>query len=716
MNLSILRTLGIVDCAILTRTDNNVFVLEDSAGDWITTLFPSKKHGDTISLDSNYIFLIDFLIDAEEFWRTQSHGQVKSGIWTEQIGLVTLYLEAYASSLDGERYLVIRNAEQMYHEKKETLQMARELTLSNNEVIERHDYLNQRLRSILLDGSNNHDRLPLHEAIRYASIGILILDAEHNVLDANPASFEIFDLTFKSEQNQLFDMIQKLMKRQYPEKTFYSDSKSWQGELFWHRPPLASKWMQVNLYPVLDATGKNSHWIVSINDQTRIKHLLQSNEELALHDPLTGLPNRQYFWQQLQQCISQQRPFYLVSIDIVNFKNANELYGYLEGDELLIQISKRIARELAEDDFVTRIGADEFMIIRRYNKDNKTTNNETFAEEAYTFAYSILNACSEPFYTLDNRRCELPLKMGMTQYPADAKKAEDLLNNADLALSFAKATANVSIQVYNEALKAVSIRRLMLEEALKTAIENDELELYLQPIYDLHSKLIVKTEALIRWHHAGELVMPAEFIPIAESSNSINSIGRWVIRRSCEITKELQDLGISIPISINFSPNQIHDIDLINFIQENIDLVQIDASLLELEVTEGVLINNYQKVSTFLHDLKRHGLSISVDDFGTGYCSLAYLKHLPIDTLKIDRAFIKDVNSSEDDGAIVSAIIALAQKLKLDIIAEGIENKEQQDFLIANNCHRAQGFFYSKPMPVGEFKRLFLNIKDERLI
>jgi diguanylate cyclase (GGDEF)-like protein len=706
MNLSVLHALGIADCAVLKRIDESRFELQEYAGAWLTTLFPSAKQHDIIIIDDSIIFLCDFLIDAEAFWQAQYPGQVKSGIWTEQIGAQPLFLEAYASCIENDKFLIIKNAEQTYFERKETLQIARELSLSNSQVIERHDYLSQRLRTILQDEANNENRLPLHEAIRYANIGIIIIDRQQHVVESNPAAFSIFEHISPSDNEQLLTTVKSLVLRQYPEKSLFVGTKPWQGELYWHMPPLATRWLNMNINPVISSSGQLSHWIISINDQTRIKHLLQTNEELALHDPLTGLPNRQYFWQELQQSITLGGPFYLISIDIVNFKYANELYGYLEGDELLKQIAKRLTRELAENDFITRNGADEFMIIRKIDNASLRLLRTSFDEDVHNFAAKLLSVCSQPYFTQDDRRCDLPIKIGMTQYPADAVTAETLLNNADLALSHSKITANTSIQIYNEELKNASARRIMLEEALKNAIINKEFELYLQPIYDINTNQIVKAEALIRWKLNSEMIMPYEFIPIAESSNVINAIGRWVIRKTCKIALQLKNNKINIPISLNFSPNQIYDLNLVDFIRTEIEVCNIDATLLELEVTEGVLVKNYEKVSAFLHEIKRQGISISVDDFGTGYCSLAYLKHLPIDTLKIDKAFISEIDTNEDDSAIVSAIIALAKQLKLGIVAEGIETQAQKDFLITLDCSRAQGFYYNRPMPVKDFVEL----------
>lgn len=709
MKLSVLSSLGIVDCAILKRIDARHFTLEDYAGTWFLTLFPDSKLKETIDLDNSTIFLNDFLIDAESFWQTQQNGKIESGIWTEELDGQCLFLEAFASNVGKDQFLIIKNAEQTYYERKNTLQIARELSLSNNQVVERHDYLSQRLCAILQDSTDSNQRLPLHEAIRYAGIGIIIINDNAKVVESNPAAFDIFDHIAQTNQQQLLNTIEQLISRQYPEKKLFSGVKAWQGELFWHMPPLTTKWLNIHINPVFSSTGTVRHWIISISDQTRIKHLLQTNEELALHDPLTGLPNRQYFWQQLQSCIGQDDPFYLISIDVINFKYANDLYGYLEGDELLKQIARRLANELADEDFITRVGADEFMIIRKSNGATLSLKQRTFETDTYKFASELISTAAQAYFTRDGRPCDLPIKIGMTQYPQDATIAENLLNNANLALSYAKTTENIAFQVYKQKLNDVSARRLMLEEALKNAITNKEFTLYLQPIYNVHTNKIVKAEALIRWQMGTEQIMPSEFIPIAESSNIINAIGRWVFSQSCEIVSFLQDKNIHLPICVNFSPKQINDLNLISFIRKNIQEHCIDTRLLELEFTEGVLIKNYKKVKAFLHEIKQQGISISVDDFGTGYSSLAYLKHLPIDVIKIDRSFMQDVEHNEDDNAIVSAIIALAKKLKLRIIAEGIENTAQKDFLIANECSIAQGFLYNRPMPVDDFLKIILD-------
>lgn len=705
MDLSILTNLGIVDCAILLRIEENTFTLEGGGSDWLPILLPHSTNQDTIDLSQDSLFLADFLIDAESFWLSDNkNGQINSGIWTEQINSKNLYLEAIASKLNGDCYLLIKNAETAYAERKETLQIARELSISNDGIVERHDYLSDRLRSLLIDNANNDNRLPLHEAIRYATIGVVITDDKLIVQDINPCAFEIFEQPEHINHNRILVELKNLINRQYPEKSIFSGAKAWHGEVFWHTPPQSSKWLKVSVHPILNSTGGIAYWIISFSDQSRIKHLLQTNEELALHDPLTGLPNRQYFWQELQTRVTRRSPFYLINIDIVNFKNINEVYGYLAGDELLKQISARIANELHEHDFITRMGADEFMIIRHCNDDQLRFNEVSFEEDTIELANSLNMVCEQALYTNEQRRCELSVKIGLTHFPNDSLKPEELLNFADLALTVAKTKSSNGIELFNDRIKLASSRRLMLEEALRGAIENNELELHLQPIYNINTQQLIKAEALLRWTHNDELIMPSEFIPIAENSDMINVLGRWVIARTCEIIKQLDAHQIRVPISVNFSPRQIYDSNLIGFIQASIDSMGIAPALMDLEVTEGVLIKSYERVSSFLHELKRIGLSISVDDFGTGYSSLAYLKHLPIDTLKIDRSFIIDLAIEDDDSsAIVSAILALAQKLNLNVIAEGIETQAQEKALISQNCIGAQGFLYSRPLALDKF-------------
>ncbi|MGQ8365578.1 putative bifunctional diguanylate cyclase/phosphodiesterase [Glaciecola sp. 1036] len=708
MHLSLIKSLGIADCIILKRLKDNLFEMIYAQNEWVSQLFKNLAVGQQVNIDSQSLFLDDFMFDANEYWRKQVQGQIESGIWTEITADGELYLEAIAAHVTEGQFLIIKNQAQLYHQQKETLQIARELLISNDEVIERHDYLSERIRSLLIESAEAKTELPILDAIRKADIGVLITDSVGVIKEVNPAAWKIFE---KSPSNQTFDIlatIKGLVDRQYgASEDILSGTTSWAGELYWHSPPTPHKWLKVNIHPVLNGIGFSTFWIFTISDISRVKYLLQTNEELALHDPLTGLPNRQFFWQELHQLVDNKQAVALLNIDIVNFRSVNELYGYLDGDDLLIQMVKRISAILQEGDFMTRVGADEFMIMRRLeNASDPDTLNEN-QDNIEMLARDISNICRQPLYTKSNSRCELSVKIGVAHFPQNAINSEELLGCADLALSTAKASMSNDVVVYTEALKRKSRRRILLEEALKHAIEKDQFELFLQPIYDLHSKQIIKAEALLRWHLNGETISPEEFIPIAEKSELINTIGRWVFTQVCDILTQQKKAQIVVPISLNFSPKQIYDLNLIGFFRNVITQKNIAPNLLEIEVTEGVLINNYNKVKMFLKELKDSGISISVDDFGTGYCSLSYLKHLPIDTLKIDRSFIIDLANSEDDQAIVNAIIAMANNLKLKVIAEGVETPAQESYLINHDCHLVQGFLFGEPCSVADFNKLY---------
>ncbi|MEM0912841.1 MAG: bifunctional diguanylate cyclase/phosphodiesterase, partial [Pseudomonadota bacterium] len=414
-----------------------------------------------------------------------------------------------------------------------------------------------------------------------------------------------------------------------------------------------------------------------------------------------GLPNRQYFWQTLEHKIRRQDPLYLLYLDVQHFKRINELYGHSAGDHILIQAAKRIKDFTAEQDFVARIGADEFAIIRLCNNSNDEKYNKQSCEK---FADALLNAFIQPLYTNKQQGCTLAINIGIAHYPNHALQAESLVKNADIALGEARLPENPSRKFFSSALQKNVEEKLELETQLRKAITDGNFDIYLQPILDLNTESVVKAEALLRWQVRDEVfVSPDVFIPLAERTGLIVPLGKWVIRQVCELLADFRKSNLNIKLSINLSPKQVTDRYLFDFISSTVKQLGVDAKKLELELTESVLLEDYDKATHLLSEFRKMGVTIAIDDFGTGYSSLSYLKHLPIDHLKIDRSFVVDLDKDEDDKAIVLSIIAMAKQLHLSVIAEGVENKRQRDFLKQNDCASAQGFFYSKPMPVNEF-------------
>ncbi|MDM7859054.1 EAL domain-containing protein [Alteromonas sp. ASW11-36] len=706
MNSSLFQALGIIDCAILRYMGRKHFEVIFTKDEWFFDLLPEATGNSKFELAENSAFLNDFLLDAEDFWQKHNTGQIHSGIWTENTANRQLHLEAIAAYAGGERFIVINNMQHEYKEQQKTLQVARELLISNDKIQAQHQYLNDRLSKVLSQNASLLElNLPIQQAIEHASIGVIITDQKFKPITFNPASWSIFELDPQSADTTPLAIVTDMFDDQFPEiERLKAHRSSWSGDLYWHYPPRYHKWLQCEIHPVMDEGLGLKHWVITLADVTRIKYLLQTNEDLALHDSLTGLPNRQYFWQTLEQSIRAEEHFFVMYVDIDKFKNINELHGHLTGDSMLISVSKRIKKRLQRSDFLARIGADEFAIVIKPSPDIELEPGSDILDRVTDIAAVLREDSRSPHFTERDERCNLPLRIGIASYPADASTTEAIMKAADLALHAAKLFSQDPIQFYSSDLKTASEARLRLESQLREAIAKEQLQVYLQPIYDLSSGRIVKAEALLRWFPTKDSsIGPDVFIPIAEQTGLIYPLGKWVITKVCELLTVFKQHNINIKLAMNVSPRQVSDRHLFEFIKSTAERLGVDAHKLELELTEGVLVDNYNKAQKLLNSLREMGVTIAIDDFGTGYSSLSYLKHLPIDHLKIDRSLISDIDTNEDDRAIVLAILAMATQLRLKVIAEGVETMEQQEFLKQHRCASAQGFYYAKPMPLESF-------------
>ncbi|WP_100657788.1 putative bifunctional diguanylate cyclase/phosphodiesterase [Alteromonas flava] len=722
MNASLFQALGIIDCTILRHLGKHYFEVIFSKADWSELLLPESKNSSPFKLSDNSPFLSDFLVEAEEFWQKHATGQIHSGIWSEQCGKQLLHLEAIAAFAGGEQFIVINNMQHEYQEQQQTLQVARELLLSNDKLQSQHQYMQDRLAQVLGQNASLLElSLPIQQAIEHASLAVIITDSHWQTFTINPAAWQLFALDPQKADTSPLRIVQRMLEKQYPEYERILNYRSdWSGELYWHSPPNYHKWIQCELHPINDEKQQTKHWVTTLSDITRIKYLLQVNEDLALHDSLTGLPNRQYFWQRVEQSIESKQRFFVLYLDIEKFKQVNELHGHSVGDSMLISASKRLKKRLQKEHFLARIGADEFAIVipeassqQQLEEIHRGEEVVDEIERVISLAADLRNDSLSPHYTDRDERCNLPFRVGIAHHPSDAVQAESLMKAADLALQAAKLFAQDPIQLYSNDLKESSDARLRLETKLRDAITNEELEVYLQPIVDLSSGQIVKAEALLRWFQTdGEAIAPDVFIPVAEQTGLIYPLGKWVITEVCKILAGFKARNINIKLAMNVSPRQVSERHLFEFIKATAERLGVDAQKLELELTEGVLVDNYQKAQKLLKSLRDMGVTISVDDFGTGYSSLAYLKHLPIDHLKIDRSFISDLDQDDDDRAIVLAILAMASQLKLTVIAEGVETVAQQQFLKEHLCTSAQGYLYAKPMSLEDFYQFLATQKS----
>lgn len=699
------KVLNAMEQVVLEIVDTHLGSAKLVEGDteWAKELFPNSYNQQLFTIDDEIPFLHDFLIDARVVWHGSDNGRVRSGFWTEiTISKQELHLEAIAIKHGNYNLLVIANQREEFTCQQHTKQLARELLLSNERLYSQNEYLHTRLLSIFQQPHQAANILTtLTKVIEKAEFAVLIADGNLNAIIENSATLTLFeqDQPNTSTNSAPLEIIIQLLKNQIPEYERIVLTKSyWQGELCWMSPPSTLKWLKISLHPVKNHLNEVENWIIFANDISTVKYLTQRNEQLAFKDMLTELPNRFSFWQTLEKQITSSQPFYLLYIDINDFRRHNEFYGHDEGDKLLIEFGKRIQNVIKESDYIARVGGDEFAII---------LTNMKMQSSCEIALQRILEQIKKPFHSSKLESFNVSVSIGAASFPNDAQSAQELMKFVDLSAYNGKNKKKNSLQFYSTSMQEASHHLFKIERELRDAIKNNEFELFLQPIVDLKNNNIYKAEALIRWNHPTRgMVSPDNFIPIAEQTGLINAIGEWVIKETCLIAGKLKKLGYKIKLSMNLSPSQVTDAKLFSCFQKSVTQYDIDPSLLEIEVTEGVLVDDYSVAEKLLSKVRTLGSSVSVDDFGTGYSSLAYLKKLPLDFLKIDRSFIKDIVVDDNDKAIVRAVIAMAHSLNLRVIAEGVEVKEQLNFLVDNYCNSAQGYLFSRPIKYDDFVEL----------
>ncbi len=459
-----------------------------------------------------------------------------------------------------------------------------------------------------------------------------------------------------------------------------------------------------------------------VRDITERKSAEEKIYNLAYYDELTELPNRELFSQSLERTIaiakSENQKFAVLFVDLDRFKRINDTLGHTIGDELLKDVANRLAKCIRSTDSVSqidarakrnirlaRLGGDEF-VIKLYGVDSP--------ESVANVATRIIETLTPPFTCAGHQFVVTP-SIGIAMYPQDGKNGEELLMNADSAMYRAKAVGRNNFKFYSETMRTKSLHRLDLENLLREAIASEQFELYFQPKVKASSFRLVGAEALLRWHHPERgSIAPDDFIPIAEETGLIVPLGQWVLNEACrQVSAWSKSVVGTVPVSVNISSHQFRDSGLVGDVLDAIANAGIRPRDIELEITESVLLQDVDKTLIELKALKEAGVSLSIDDFGTGYSSLSYLKRFPIDTIKIDRSFVKDLHQDTDDAAICAAILAMSQQLGLTVVAEGVETREQLEFLRRYKCDHIQGYICSKPMPADDFYALLLKLSGQ---
>ncbi len=450
-----------------------------------------------------------------------------------------------------------------------------------------------------------------------------------------------------------------------------------------------------------------------ISVQERDKEFI---EHLAYHDQLTGLPNRKMIEKSLIQELSRsqrhKRFGALFFIDLDNFKRINDSLGHHVGDQLLQKVSTRISKYIREEDSIGRLGGDEFILLIPELSDDEAVAREHATETAY----KVLSLLSIPI-NVDQHILNIGGSIGIALFPGDGDEPDEVMRHADTAMYLAKNSGKNTFKFYQHYLQKQMERRISIEEKLHHSFEDNQLELYYQPQSDLNTGKITAIEALLRWNHPEEgLLTPDQFIPVAEECGLILKLGEWVLEEACRQNNSWIQQGLChVPVSINLSAIQFRQSNLMQSLINVLSKTQMPAELLEIELKESALMQDYNLAMDFLQLIKASGGSVAIDDFGTGYSNLSILKKMPVNKLKIDRSFVNDLENDENDQIICRTIINMARSMNLETTAEGVETPEQMKFLKDNGCTNMQGYLLSKPLPAGEFETFIKNYQEQAI-
>ncbi len=557
----------------------------------------------------------------------------------------------------------------------------------------------------------NDEKLKMAEKVFENTIeGVVVTDADGLIQWVNPAFTKITGYS----QSEATGQNPRILKSERHKDTFYRDmwndlenKGQWQGEI-WNRRKNGEtypEWLTISA--IKDETGKTVQYVSIFND---ITERIQREERIkyqAYHDALTGLPNRALFHDRLSMALTHaHRNGEMVAVmmlDLDQFKRINDTLGHPVGDRLLQEVGKRLITYLREGDTVSRLGGDEFALI---------LEDIQSIENVIKVAQKILRKMETPVH-INAHDLHISTSIGISLYPSDGQDVDTLLKHGDTAMYQAKQEGRNRYRFYTPEMNDKALQRLAMENELRKALEREEFLVYYQPKLDLSSGKVIGAEALVRWQHPQlGFLSPVEFIPLAEETGLIKPIGDFVLRTACLQNKRWQDKGLNkIDISVNLSAVQFQQKNLLQKVANCLAETGLDPSYLELEITESSAIQNPQVTVKTLKGFKKLGIQLSIDDFGTGYSSLGLLNQLPLDKLKIDKSFIRDITSDKDNQAIVLAIIAMSSNLGLKLVAEGVETREQMLYLKDHQCDQIQGYLISPPIPPEDFER-FLSVDD----
>ena len=539
--------------------------------------------------------------------------------------------------------------------------------------------------------------------------GIMITDDSERIVFVNAAFARITGYTAQEAIGQTPDLLRSGVHSvdfRSEVRAAMKGASPWHGEIVGRRKNGELFPQSVSIGVVRNESGEVSNAFSTFADISVLRATEERMHHLANHDELTGLPNRTLLNRLLVQAVTaakrQGSHGALLVIDLFRFTSINDALGHEVGDRLLCEVGRRFRGTLRDEDVLARVGGDEFVVALL---------NISRREHAAFVAQKLLQSLAEPI-TIDGHKLHIDASIGISVYPEDGLETKDLLRYADVAMKKVQKSGETGYLFYSAEMDERAREYLRLEGELRQALKADNLQLYYQPKVSLRSGRIVGAEALLRWRHPSEgMISPAVFVPIAEETGLILSIGEWVLGEACRQMREWLDAGIQVPpVAINISARQF-DVRLPAKIQAVLEMHRLEPGQLKLEITESLLVRGAETVIPVMNALVAMGLGLSLDDFGTGYSSLAYLKRFPISTLKIDRAFVIGIPDDENDCAIARAIITMGSQLRQEIVAEGVESEAQLAFLRSLGCDQLQGYLFSPPVPAGDFASM---VREDR--
>jgi len=699
----VLILLGLLYITFYTFTSRANIILTHQRKGYLKATELSSRLGRLLDNSSNEIYI--FAADNFRFIQVNQGARTNLGYNMEELREMTPW--------DLKPELPLRNGENIQldfettHKRKDGSTYPVEVRLQLSHAEDPPVYM-----AMILDISKRRESegelRKLSRAINQSSNVVVITDTKSRIEYVNP---KLTELTGYSA-NEVLGKKPSLWQAGDTPDAVYKDlwgnikrGKEWRGEIKNKKKDGSYYWASESISVLRDDDGEITHYICIQEDVTNQKETESQLHYLAYYDNLTGLPNRRLFADRLQQAMKdadrKERLVAVLFVDLDQFKNINDSLGHETGDILLKEAAERLKNCVRVNDTVARLGGDEFTLV---------LSDMEHARNAMNVAENIIEAFSQPF-DINNLSLFVTASIGITLYPLDDNDVDGLLKNADSAMYHAKDAGRNNFQFYSAEMTAKAEERLELENDLRRALARNEFELYYQPQIDTICGSIVGMEALIRWHRPQHgLTTPDKFIGIAEESGLIVPIGEWVLREACKQNQVLIISGLPpIRVAVNLSARQFREPDLVKTVDRALKDTGLDPALLELEITESIMMSNAKRVTRMLEELSALGVTISVDDFGTGYSSLSYLKQFPISALKIDRSFICDIPNDHDDMSITQAVIRMGEGLGIKTVAEGVETREQMDFLKIHQCDLMQGYYFSKPVVYNEIVNLLKN-------